>query len=136
MKFTSVMASTVLACLCILTYLALAANPWIGDTLSVSEAEARWGKQEFSEESFKTGDAVVRAKMVYSLIKSKKLLGLSASELRSRLGDFDGHYFSESYPTYIVQRGEKKGEDTWQIVFLLDGNRKTKEVIVHKNCCD
>ncbi len=74
--------------------------------------------------------------MAYSIMTSKKFLGLQANAVRDRLGDFDGHYFSESYPTYLIQIAEKKGEESWQIVFLIDKDRKTKEVIVHKNCCD
>lgn len=74
--------------------------------------------------------------MAYSLMTSKRLLGLSVAEVRSLLGDFDGHYFSESYPTYLIQKAEKAGEESWQIVFLIDSHRKTQKVIVHKNCCD
>ncbi len=36
--------------------------------------------------------------MAYSLMTSKKLRGMTVSEARKSLGDFDGHYFSESYP--------------------------------------
>ncbi len=61
---------------------------------------------------------------------------LSVSEVREKLGKFDGHYFSESFPTYLIQTANKKGEESWQIVFLIDAEKKTKEIIVHKNCCD
>lgn len=113
-----------------------ASHPWLGKTLNANEVKKRWGSESFHEEKFKSADIHQRARMAYSLMTSGKLLGLKTKEIRDRLGGFDGHYFSESYPTYLIQKAEKKGEESWQIVFLIDGNRKTKEVIVHKNCCD
>lgn len=113
-----------------------ASHPWLGKTLSAAEVQQRWGNETFDAERFKSGSRQVRAKMAYSLITSKKLRGMTATEIRRSLGDFDGHYFSESYPTYLIQVAQQKGQESWQIVFLIDKNRKTKEVIVHKNCCD
>jgi hypothetical protein len=51
------------------------------------------------------------------------------------LGDFNGYYFSDVYPTYLINEPQKKGDDVWQLVFLLDKNRLISSVIVHKNCC-
>ena len=73
--------------------------------------------------------------MAYSLIKSEKYLGKSVSEIRQELGDPDGYYFSDTYPAYIITDAVNKGVDVWQIVFLIDKNRKISEVVVHKNCC-
>lgn len=111
-------------------------HPWLGKSLPAEEAKKRWGSEQFDETKFKNADQKTRAKMAYSVLKAKNLIGLSASEVRSRLGTFDGHYFSESYPTYLIQTAEKAGEESWQLVFILDKDRKTKEVIIHKNCCD
>lgn len=113
-----------------------ASHPWLGKTLSPNQVQQRWGHEDFNETKFKNADQSQRAKMAFSLMTSKKLLGLKPVEIRERLGRFDGHYFSESYPTYLIQTATKKGEESWQIVFLIDKERKTKEVIVHKNCCD
>lgn len=113
-----------------------ASHPWLGKTLSASQVRDRWGDEVFEETKFKNGDVKSRAKMAFSLLSSKKMLGLKAAEVRTRLGDFDGHYFSETYPTYLIQVANKAGEESWQIVFLIDKDRKTREVIVHKNCCD
>lgn len=113
-----------------------ASHPWLGKTLSPDQVQRRWGQEAFDEVKFKNGDQGQRAKMAFSLMTSKKMLGMKAVEIRDRLGRFDGHYFSESYPTYLIQTATKKGEESWQIVFLIDKERKTKEVIVHKNCCE
>lgn len=113
-----------------------ASHSWLGKTLSPRQVQQRWGQEAFDEAKFNNADQSRRAKMAYSLMTSKKLLGLKPVEIRERLGRFDGHYFSESYPTYLIQTAAKKGEESWQIVFLIDKERKTKEVIVHKNCCD
>lgn len=113
-----------------------ASHPWLGKTLSATQVQQKWGKEAFDETKFKNAGQSERAKMAFSLMTSKKLLGLNTVEIRDRLGSFDGHYFSESYPTYLIQAATKKGEESWQIVFLIDKERKTKEIIVHKNCCD
>jgi hypothetical protein len=113
-----------------------AAHPWLGKTLSANEVKKRWGNEPLDEIRFKTANPSDRAKMAYSLMSSQKWLGLSVTEIRSRLGNFDGHYFSESYPTYLIQKATKVGEESWQVVFLLNSEHKTKQIIVHKNCCE
>ena len=47
-----------------------------------------------------------------SLITPTKFLRLTGEEVRNELGRFDGHYFSESYPTYFIQKAKVKGEDS------------------------
>lgn len=111
-------------------------HPWLGKTLDSNQVRQRWGHSSFDPQKFKDSDLHQRAQMAYSLMTSKAFLGMTPSQVREKLGDFDGHYFSESYPTYLIQRAQKKGEESWQIVFLIDQNRKTKDIIVHKNCCD
>jgi hypothetical protein len=113
-----------------------ASHPWLGKTLNASQVKERWGEVPFEEQKFRNAGLEQRAKMAYSLMTSKKMIGLTTSQVRERLGGFDGHYFSESYPTYLIQRAEKKGDESWQIVFLIDQNKKTKDIIVHKNCCE
>lgn len=66
----------------------------------------------------------------------KRATQKSALEIRELLGPFDGFYFTDAYPTYLIQIGKSHSEDTWQIVFLLDDDRLVKKFIIHKNCCD
>ncbi len=132
----SKIAYVVVASLLSLAALVFASHPWLGKTLSSVEVKRRWGAEALDTERFKSGNTQLRAKMAHSLMNSKKLRGLTATEVRKILGNFDGHYFSESYPTYLIQVAQQKGEESWQLVFLIDKNRKTKDVIVHKNCCD
>ena len=122
--------------LCVGIWQVYAMHPWLGKTMSVSQVKKKWGEHPFDMEQFKNGDVEARAKMAYALINSKKLLGLNASEVRAKLGDFDGHYFSESYPTYLIQIAKSQKEESWQLVFLIDDKKRVKEIIVHKNCCD
>lgn len=69
-------------------------------------------------------------------MSSKELFGKGAAEIRALLGDWDGYYWSDAFPAYIIKDGRLDHGDTWQIVFLLDRRWKTSEIIVHKNCCD
>lgn len=108
---------------------------WRGELMSLKKVEKKWGQSEFSAERFKTAPPSEKAKMAYSLIKSKKYIAKSVIDIRQDLGDPDGYYFSDIYPAYIITDSQKKGDDVWQIVFLLDKNRTISEVVVHKNCC-
>lgn len=108
---------------------------WRGETLSIKKVEKKWGNADFQPEKFKIATPIERAKMTYSLIQSKKYIGNSVSTIRKELGDPDGYYFSDVYPAYIITESGKKGDDIWQIVFLIDNLRNVSDVIVHKNCC-
>lgn len=78
----------------------------------------------------------LRASMAYDLIKNKNIfIGKSAAEIRSQLGDFSGHYFSEYYPTYLIQKGSDKSPESWQIIFEINKDRKVSDIKVHKKCC-
>lgn len=57
-------------------------------------------------------------------------------EIRNLFGTTDGFYFTDVYPTYLIQVGENHSEETWQIVFLLSRDRTVDSIIIHKNCCD
>jgi hypothetical protein len=109
---------------------------WRGEVMSVSKVEKKWGSSPFDADKFRTGSMDVKAKMAASLIKGKKYIGKSVLDIRSELGDPDGYYFSDVYPAYIIEEGQTRDQDTWQIVFLLDKSRRITDVIVHKNCCD
>ena len=108
---------------------------WRGETISIKKVEKKWGNYDFLAEKFKIATPIERAKMAYSLIQSKKYVGKSVSNIRKELGDPDGYYFSGVYPAYIITESRNKGDDIWQIVFLIDNYRNISEVIVHKNCC-
>ena len=112
---------------------------WRGETMSMSKVCMRWGEAPLNVSNFKkaSNDESVRAKMTCSLLKEqKKFFGKDRTEIRAMFGNYDGHYFSDMFPTYIIESSRQKGEDTWQIVFLIDRNEKISEIIVHKNCCD
>lgn len=109
---------------------------WRGKLMGSNEIKSRWGQTEFSSEKFKTGTKRDRANMAYSLVQNqKKFIGRDRAEIRKELGDYDGFYFTDMFPTYIISFEEKKNE-TWQIVFFLDNDERVSEIAVHKNCCD
>lgn len=117
--------------------LAIAKHFWRGETLTKTNVEKRWGKTKFEIEKFKTGDLTLRASMAASLMDHSKIfIGKDPSDVRKMLGDFDGFYFTDMFPTYLIQRAQNRSEEAWQIVFLLGRDKKVSEVIVHKNCCD
>lgn len=100
------------------------------------EVLRRWGKKPFVLEDFKKGNPQSRAAMAVDLIKNQKQFhGKDATEIRALLGTFSGHYFSESYPTYLIQKGNEAKPESWQLVFVIDRNDKVNDIVVHKNCC-
>lgn len=115
---------------------AVAKHFWRGETMSVSKVEKTWGNAPFDAKKFRDGDVKARAKMAKSILSSKQFIGKFADEIRTELGSWDGYYFSDMFPAYIIQDGRAENGDTWQIVFLLDRQQKVSEIIVHKNCCD
>lgn len=107
---------------------------WPGKVLSVEQVQKKWGNEKFDVKKFHDGSVSVRASMTYDLLKRQnEFFGKKAPEIRALLGDFSGYYFSDVYATYIVEEGSKIGDDVWQIVFLIDRDRKIKKIIVNKN---
>jgi hypothetical protein len=115
---------------------AFAQHFWRGELMQLPKIEKTWGESKFDEKKFKDGDISVRAKMAYDLIKSKTYVGKSRLDVVKNLGPSDGYYFSGMIPAYIINDPPKKGDDVWQIVFLIDKNGIVTDVAVHKNCCD
>ena len=105
--------------------------------MSLKEVCHRYGESSLDEAQFKASgeDISIRAKMTCSLLKNqKKYVGLDSLEIRERLGEYSGHFFSESFPTYLINHAEKGGDDIRQILFLLDSKEKISKIVVHKNC--
>lgn len=106
-------------------------------TMSLEDVKAKWGIEVATDYSkFKDSPYPLKAKMAYSIMNDKKLIGKSHKEIRDIFGPNDGYYFSDSVPTYIVQDGNGKDIDTWQLVFKMSREGKLRKVIMHKNCCD
>lgn len=117
--------------------LAIAKHFWRGETMSTERVCKTWAERPFDSKLFAGADESMRASMACSLLKSQRnFVGKDRAEIRKDLGDFDGFYFTDMFPAYMIQSGKSKDEESWQIVFLLDRHEKVSEVIVHKNCCD
>lgn len=110
---------------------------WRGTTIGLSEVGKRWGTGEFDATQFKSGGEKLRSTMAHAILKSKKVfVGTHVLDLRKQLGDPDGFYFTDVVPAYLIQRAKADGQESWQIVFLLNKQRTVEDIIVHKNCCD
>jgi|GEM_PF-1225935 len=110
-----------------------------GEVLSVSQARKKWGEKPFSENAFrKAHDLHEKAQLAVSALRNQVLRGKRFTEVREALGAPDGYYFSDYVPAYIIHEGAStagsKGE-VWQLVFILDKERKVEHVTIHKNCC-
>lgn len=127
--------------LCISSLLVLQAfsngfHLWRGETLSQSEVKKKWGNSAFVQETFKNSDINTRSKMAYDLVEKKNLfIGKTPKEIRALLGDWDGHYFSESYPAYIIQEPTQEVREGYQVLFFLNKNGKISGLAVHHSCC-
>lgn len=109
-----------------------------GEFLSVREVCRRWGDRPLDVEAFRSaeGDEPARAAMACSLLKNQAdYVGMHSSEIGSLFGEFSGFYQTEFQPTYLIERAKTKSDDTWQIVFLINHDRKVTDLVVHKNCC-
>lgn len=105
---------------------------WKGQTLSAKEVLAKWGSQKFDAKKFKSGNEIDRSKMAYSLLNDQSYIGQSGSKIYEDLGSYSGFFFSDNIPAYLIQFANKPGDIEWQIVFVMDKNRKVSEVIVQE----
>lgn len=107
--------------------------------MGVSEVCQRWGDMPLDVAAFRSAedDEPVRAAMTCSLLKNQDdYAGLHVSEIRSLFGDDTGYFWNEVQPTYLIEIAKTKEENTWQIVFLHDRERRVTKIVVHKNCCE
>lgn len=95
----------------------------------------QFGKKEWNNLQFQKGDRKTRGEMAFSLLRSKKLLGKTSEMVKKEIGEFDGHFWNDTVPAYLIDPLHPKSHEQWQLVFLLDANSKVKEIRVHKNCC-
>ncbi len=124
-----------LASLCAVGLIKLKSNA-IGSTLSVSEAEVKFGKEAFEKESFKTSSTASRGKMAADLIKRKAFINLSFADVKKDLGEYTGYFWNDQIPTYVLNEGTEANSDVWQLVFLPGKDGRVSELIINKNCCD
>lgn len=124
--FAALVASTVM----------YAQSFWGGKTMSGKEAKSRWGSEKYDAKKFKEGTYAEKSKMAYSIMSDKTLVNKSYEEIREMFGENDGFYFTDTYPTYIIQRGKNHSEETWQLVFRMNNQFKVRDILMHKNCCE
>ncbi len=108
------------------------------DFLSVSEVCRRWGERPLDVAAFRSWEwgELTRAAMACSLLKNQDdYVGMDGSEIMTLFGEPSGYYYSETHPAYMIVVAKTRGQDAWQIVFLMDDDWKVSEVVVHKNCC-
>lgn len=108
------------------------------DYLSVQEVCHRWGEQPFDTAAFRSAeeDKSGRAAMACSLLRTQDdYVGMDPPEIGQLFGNFSGYHYTELHPTYLIEVADTREQDTWQIVFLLDRDRKVFKIVVHKNCC-
>lgn len=109
---------------------------WGGKTMSAREVKAKWGDEKYDAKKFKDGGYEHKAKMAYSIMQDKSLIGKTFMEIREIFGPPEGFYFIDTYPAYIITRGKDRSEDTWQIVFRIGDGYKVRDIIMHRNCCE
>ena len=106
--------------------------------MSLKQVCHRWGERPLDAEKFKASDKDrdIRAEMACSLLKNQnKYIGRDSLEIKKIFGDYSGYFFSEAFPTYLINKVEKGDRNVWQILFFVDGEHKVSEIVVHKNCC-
>ena len=108
--------------------------------MSVGEVCRRWGERPLDIATFRAADAdadeSVRAAMACSLLRNQDdYVGMHRREIGPLFGYSTGYYYTESNYAYMIETAKTTAQDSWQIVFLLDRDRKVSEIVVHKNCC-
>lgn len=104
--------------------------------MTVENVKKRWGSEKYEPQKFKDGNYETKAKMAYSIMSDKSLIGKKYEEIRTLFGPNDGYYITETMPAYIVYQGDKSNTEVWQIVFRMSNKYKVNDIIMHKNCCE
>ena len=106
--------------------------------MSFKKVCSRWGEAPLDVEKFRASgeNRSVRAKMACSLLKNQnQYIGTDSQKIREIFGPQSGYFFSESFPTYLINRATEKDRNVWQILFFVDEEHKVSKIVVHKNCC-
>lgn len=112
---------------------------WRGEFMGVEKVCQRWGEKPLEIARFKSADEdeSIRSQMTCSLLKNQQeYVGKDRSEIRDLFGSYTGYYFSDMFPTYLIEIAETDEQDSWQIVFLINKKEKISKIVVHKNCCN
>ncbi len=105
----------------------------LGVTLSVEEAAKKWGEKPFLAQAFRKGNMKERSSMAVDLINRKVYLGKTAKEVRADLGRWQGFFFRDDIPAYVLEDPKKKGSPVWQLVFDLDEKRNIRALYIQQN---
>ena len=101
-------------------------------SLSIEEAQKKWGRITFKADEFKKGNFEIRAKMVVDLIDSKVFIGKEIKIVRKLLGPQDGYFINDSILAYLLT--PIKSKKMWQVVFIPDKKwQKVKKVEIKEN---
>lgn len=104
--------------------------------MPAEEVVQKWGKENFDPKKFKELGGKGKAKMVSSLLASKRYLGKPIKKVFNELGPSTGYFFSESVPAYIIGDTNGASDELWQVVFLLTkDSQKITNIRVQKKCC-
>ena len=105
----------------------------LGNTLPIEEAAKKWGEKPFNIKKFKEGSIKDRSSMVVDMIKSKIYLGKDSDIIYQELGSGSGFFISDHIPTYLLERGGKRENPTWQLVFDIDSKGKIIGLYIQEN---
>ena len=136
-KFT--IGSAALIGICFLAvFSAQAKYIWPWERMSPKKVCKRWGETPLNAEKFKNAEnnQPLRAGMACSILKNQEqYIGKSPLQIREIFGAPDGYYVSEIFAAYLIGAADRRGLDSWQILFLLDVRDRVSEIVVHKTCC-
>lgn len=86
------------------------------------------GNDEFSKEKWSTASQRQRGKMVASFIDSHEVTSMTASELRSLLGESTAYYEYDEFPAYFIGSKSTEEDDNNSYVFAFPIDRKTGRI--------
>jgi hypothetical protein len=104
--------------------------------MDLQKANQVFGSNKVDLKKFISGDFRERGGQAAAICRDKSFIGKSVAEIRNILGKSDGYFWTDHIPAYIIGNGNLKDGSRWQIVFLINEDKKISEVKIHKNCCN
>ena len=105
------------------------------DHLSVAEVCGRWGERPLDVTAFRSAedDESTRAAMACSILRNRhEYVGAHRSEILKLFGHSTGYYYGDMTPAYLVEDAKTRAQESLEIVFRIDRDRKVSEIFVRR----
>ncbi len=112
----------------------MAGRTWFsysGTTMTIEDAETKWGSRPLDRDLFREGTTEDRASMAANIVRSQVYLRQPIQKVLDELGRPNSYFFSDEVPAYLLQKRSEQTPKTWKLVFNVDAHHRVSNVFIH-----